>query len=868
MAMNGNQLRRAFEEFFVDRGHTVVPSSGLIPHHPTAPLFTNAGMIQFVPYFLGEERPPWKRTMTVQKCVRLSGKHNDVDELGKTRRHLSFFEMLGNWSFGDYFKEGAIVLAWELLTEVIGFDGDRLWATGHVTDDDAEAIWHERIGVPMERIQRLGDKENFWEMGDTGPCGPCSEIHFDCGPEWGDPGGPAHGGSDRYVGFWTLVFMDRFPTPDGSLTELPEKNVATGGGLERWQMLLEGVPTVFDTDLLRPLVAEGESLSGKRYLVDDRTDVYLRVLADHARTMTFLVNDGVPPSNEDRGYVVRSVIRRAARRAYQLGLQRAILPHMVETVIDLMGEAYPELRKNRTGIVDIVGREEERFLQTLRSGSVLLDEALDTGTVTGATAFKLHDTFGFPFELTQEIAAERGVPVDRSGFEAAMSEQRRRAKQSRRAVTLTSGDEAGYRALVSEHGTTEFTGYSEYESKGRVLAVVEVPPDGGDGDPRVEIFLDRTPFYAQGGGQVGDTGCITTETGQAEVVDTTAALPGLYRHLAVIVDGEILPGQEATAKIDVERREAIRRNHTGTHLLHWGVREVLGTHVKQQGSLVAPDRLRFDFSHYQPVTREELDQVEALVNARVLANEPVRAYETSKDEAEKTGAIAFFGDKYGDVVRVVEAGTRSTELCGGTHVGALGMIGPIKIVSEGSIAANMRRIEALTGEGSLEHFRADEDLLERTAAALRVRPDELPDRIERLLEERRHLDDELKVLRRAAAGDAAQDLAGEAVDGVVVARRDGTTRDELKDLAVAVRDRAEIRAVVLGGVPEGGGVALVAAVTKDSGFDAPALIAEAARTVGGGGGGKKSDIAVAGGRDASKLDEALDQVRRAAGLAQ
>src|SRR5436190_20212765 len=437
-ALDANRLRRLFTEFFVERGHAAVPSAGLVPHHPTAPLFTNAGMIPFVPYFLGEETPPWKKTMSVQKCVRLSGKHNDIDELGKTRRHLSFFEMLGNWSFGDYFKEGAIALAWELLTEVIGFDGDRLWITVHVTDDDAEAIWHEQIGVPMERIQRL-DKENFWEMGETGPCGPCSEIHYDCGPEWGEPGGPAHGGSDRFVEFWNLVFMDKFRRADGSLSELPKKNVDTGGGLERWLMLLNNAPTVFDTDALRPLIAVGESITGQTYRAGEggRTDTSLRVLADHARGMTFLVNDGVTPSNDDRGYVVRSVIRRAARMAYQLGVQRPILPEMVSTVIELMGEAYPDLRRNSTGIIDVIGREEERFLHTLRSGSVLLDQAMEAGAVSGETAFKLHDTYGFPIELTQEIAAERGITLDRAGFDAAMAEQRRRAKDSRRVTAMT-----------------------------------------------------------------------------------------------------------------------------------------------------------------------------------------------------------------------------------------------------------------------------------------------------------------------------------------------------------------------------------------------------------------------------------------------
>jgi len=858
--MRADELRRIFIDFFAERGHTVVPSSGLIPHHPLAPLFTNAGMNQFLPYLLGEETPPYKLATSVQKCVRVRGKHDDIDIIGRTKRHLSFFEMLGQWSFGDYFKEGAIKFAWELSTEKLKLEGERIWVTVHETDDEAAEIWEKVIGLPAERIQRMG-ADNFWEMGDTGPCGPCSELYYDRGPEYGADGGPAHGDEERYVEFWNLVFMQYDRAADGTLTELPQKNIDTGAGLERMLAVLNDVDTVFDTDVLRNIVAAAERVTGRRYGDDEESDVKLRVIADHARTVTFLVNDGVFPSNEDRGYVLRRILRRAVLRAFQLGVERPVLPPLVEAVVDLMDNAYPDLTRNKDFVVGVVAREEEKFRQTLRSGFAILDEELarvtaDDPLLHGDIAFRVHDTYGFPFELTREIAAERGIQVDEDGFEMAMADQRDRARKARTGAEGDGEATEVYRDLLEQFGPTEFLGYRDYEAKARVLFAT----DG-------ELILDRTPFYAESGGQVGDTGEISTDTGVFRVTDTTYAIAGqLIRHTGRVTEGEVNAGQEALARIDAERRESIRRNHTGTHLLHWALREVLGSHVKQQGSHVAPDRLRFDFSHYQPVTREELDQVEALANARVLANEPVRAYETSKDEADKSGAIAFFGDKYGDIVSVVEAGTRSTELCGGTHVGALGMIGPIKVVSEGSIAANMRRIEALTGEGSLAKVREDEDLLERTAGILRVRPDELPDRIERLLDERRHLDDELKALRKTAAGDAAEDLVSGAVDGIVVARVDGTTRDELKDLAVAVRDRPGIRASILGGVPEGGGVALVAAVTKDSGLEAPALIADAARTVGGGGGGKKSDIAVAGGRDASKLDDALDQARRAAGI--
>jgi alanyl-tRNA synthetase len=856
--MDANRLRRAFTGFFAERDHTVVPSSGLIPHHPLAPLFSNAGMNQFLPYFLGEEAPPYPRATSVQKCVRIRGKHDDIELIGRTTRHLSFFEMLGNFSFGDYFKAGAIPYAWELLTEVLGLDGDRLWATVYVDDDEAADIWRDAVGLPAERIQRMRD-DNFWEMGETGPCGPSSEIFFDKGAEHGAPGGPRDGGEERYVEIWNLVFMQFDRQGDGTLDPLPKCNIDTGAGLERILPILQGHSTVWDTDELRLIIGAAEQVTGRRYGDDDASDVALRMLADHSRTMTFLVNDGVIPSNEDRGYVLRRIIRRAVRQAYQLGVERQVTPALVTSTIDVMGDAYPDLERNRDFVGVVVQQEEERFRQTLRTGLALLDEVVASGTrsIPGPTAFHLHDTLGFPIELTREIATERGIAVDVEGFDAEMEQQRRRAKDAARKVDTTGAGTDVYRKVLDEFGPTEFVGYAEVESKARVVAMV------GE-----HLFLDRTPFYAEGGGQVGDTGTVSTDTGRAEVHDTTYALPGLIAHHVRVLEGELSPGQEAVAAIDAARRDAIRRNHTGTHIVHWALREVLGTHVKQAGSLVAPDRLRFDFSHYGPVTPEELGRVEALANERVLANEPVRAYETSKDEAERIGAIAFFGDKYGDFVRVVEAGGRSIELCGGTHVDALGTIGPITIVSEASIGANLRRIEALTGEGSLARFRHWEDTLNRAASLLRVTPDEVPERIEKALEERRAIAQELEQARRQAAGGDADRLAMTAVDGVVVARRDGGSRDELRELAVVLRDRPGMRAVVLGGAPDGGGVALVAATTKESGLVASELIAEAARTVGGGvGKGKSPELSVTGGKDVAKLDEALDRARAAAGIA-
>ena len=857
--MRAQELRRAFADFFVERGHVQVPSDTLVPKHPMAPLFSNAGMNQFFPYFLGEEPAPYPRATSVQKCVRIMGKHDDIENIGRTWGHLTFFEMLGNFSFGDYFKADAIAFAWALSTEVLGLDGDRIWVTVHHSDDEAADIWHDAIGIPAERIQRMGE-DNFWAAGDTGPCGPCSELNYDMGAEYGEPGGPALS-YNRYREYWNLVFMQYDRQADGTLLDLPRKNIDTGLGLERMASVVQGQWSVFDTDELRRLVEGAERATGRTYGDgDEETDRALRILADHSRAVTFLINDGVFPSNEDRGYVLRRLLRRAVQFAYRLGVERPVLPAMTEAVVDVMGEAWPEVVRNRDFVLSVVTREEERFRQTLRSGLTMLEAELEGGRLSGDTVFKLHDTFGFPKDLTRELAEERGVEVDLEGFEVAMAEQKRRGREGRKADQGGEDRTDDYRELVEQFGLTEFTGYQEYESKGRVLAVLP----GAEGT--VEVFLDRTPFYAEGGGQIGDTGTISTDTGTVRVLDTTAAVPGLHRHLGRVEQGEVVAGQEALASIDAERRDAIRRNHTGTHLLHWALREVLGSHVKQQGSLVAPDRLRFDFSHYEPVKPDEMALVEDLVNARVLNNEPVRAYETSKSHAEHLGAIAFFGDKYGEFVRVVEAGTESRELCGGTHVGALGMIGPIKVVSEGSIGSNLRRIEAVTGTGTLERIRDEERLLERAAELLKARPEEVPDAIARIMERQRALDDELKALQAKAATGGAAALAAEAVDGRLVVRQDGLQQDQLRQLAQAIRDQG-VATVVIIGSPDGQRVALVGLVEQGSGPTAPELIGPAAKVVGGGGGGKDPTQAVAGGRDVGKIDDALAAVRAALHIA-
>ena len=860
-----DEVREAFRSFFADRGHTRVESASLIPHDPTV-LFTVAGMVPFKPYFVGDEVAPYSRAVTVQKCARAGGKHNDLDDVGRTKRHLVFFEMLGNFSFGDYFKEDAIPWSWNLVTEVFGFDGDQLWITVHESDDEAEAIWHEKVGVPMDRIQRLGDKDNFWQMGETGPCGPCSEIHIDRGPAFGPDGGPLNDPKgDRFLEFWNLVFMQYNQAPDGSRTLLPKPSIDTGAGLERIVTLMQGKDSVWESDVLFPLIDTAQSVTGRAYRVadyDDRASFSLRVLAEHARSSTMLVNDGVFPSNENRGYVLRRIIRRAVRHAYLLGTEKLVMPQLVSTAIDVMGKAYPDLGKNRDFIVDVLTREEERFRQTLKTGTQILDGELDrsSGRLSGEAAFLLHDTYGFPLELTQEIASERSVDVDLEGFEREMSAQRDRAKQARKGGAVSDEKLATYRGIVDEAGITTFTGYTDSENIAKIVAVVD-----GDEDGTFEVFLDVTPFYAESGGQVGDTGLLRSEALELEVIDTTFALPGLRRHLCRPVRGIPRIGEVVTARIDDVRRSHIRRHHTATHVLHWALRSVLGEHVKQAGSLVEPDRLRFDFSHFAAVTDDELAEVERLANREVLANSGVQAYETSKDEATAAGAIAFFGDKYGDTVRVLRAGS-SFELCGGTHVSATGDIGAVKIVAESSIGSNLRRIEAVVGESSVAHMQQQARSMARAAELLGAPADALESAVVRKIDELKAANDEIKALRAKVAATRAREIAESAVNGGVVDRVDGLSPGELRDLAVAVRAVAGVRAVVLAGVTDAGGVSLVAATASGVAGGAGPLIADAAKAVGGGGGGK-GDIATAGGKNPDGLPDALrlaDEAVRAA----
>ena len=873
-----DELRRAFLEYFAARGHTVVPSASLIPHDKSV-LFTIAGMLPFVPYFNGQEPPPYPRATSSQKCVRAGGKHNDLDDIGRTNRHFSFFEMLGNFSFGDYFKAEAIPFAWEFYTEVLELDPERLWVTVHDSDDEAETIWHETVGVPMERIQRLGD-DNFWRMGDTGPCGPSSEIFWDLGPEFGADGGPAHGSEDRFVEIWNLVFMQYDAQADGTLVPLPGPSVDTGAGLERNLAVLQGAASIWDIDVFAPLIAAAESVTGTKYgtFPGNENDVSLRILAEHARTMTFLVADGVVPSNETRGYVLRRIIRRAVRHAYRLGARQLVTPALVDATVETMRSAYPELDTHHDLVRTIVQREEERFLRTLQRGEDMLAELLAAGDITGERAFFLHDTLGFPVDLTREIAAEAGRDVDVDGFNTHMKEQRDRARDAHKAAGGAAAAPVElYRELLDEHGNTDFTGREEYTTEGaQILAIIAGGERIGLADTTsgtVDVIVDRTPFYAESGGQVGDTGTLCSESGSTAVItDTQYAIPArlVLQRLRVTV-GEIAEGDVVTLAIDGDRRDAIRRNHTATHVLHAALREVLGTHVKQAGSHVDDQRLRFDFSHHEAVAADDLVRIEAIANREVISDAPVRHYETTKAHAESVGAIAFFGDKYGDIVRVLEAGPTSTELCGGTHVHALGFIGPVKIISEGSIGSNQRRIEAVTGTVALDRVATEEQQLRDVAAQLNVAPGEINARVEKLLAQVKAANDELAAVRRAESAAIARGLAEGASGVTVVARHDGLGPDDLRQVAVGARDSLGADAIIVVIGVHAGKAGVVVAVGKErvaAGVSAAELAAPVAKLLGGGT-AKNAELVVGGGPNVNAIDEALtvaqDRVAHAVG---
>ena len=843
--MEAAQLRSIFLDYFASKGHTVVPSASLIPHDPTL-LFTVAGMVPFKPYFSGEEVPPYSRAVSVQKCFRAS----DIENIGVTQRHLTFFEMLGNFSFGDYFKEGAISFAWQLITEGFGMDPDRLWVTVHISDDEAADLWRDLIGIRPERIQRL-DEDNFWTMGEVGPCGPSSEIFFDKGAKFGAEGGPAFGGDDRFVEFWNLVFTQYEREAGGKLTELPKKNIDTGAGFDRTLSLLNGEDSVFATDFFAPLIETASRVVNTPYGQSEATDIAIRRIADHGRAMTMLVSDGVLPSNEGRGYVLRRIIRRAVLAARRAGSERSLTAPLVDATIEKMGSAYPALVSDRDLIIEVLEREEAGFARTLRTGLSLLEEEQRQVLASGSTifpgdiAFKLHDTHGFPIELTDEIVGEAGLVVERGAFDAAMEQQRERARAS--AKTLRVADDAQYRELVDKNGATEFVGrdVSRYSIETTVVGVLA----GENGES--ELFLDTTPFYAESGGQVGDVGTVVTETGRFEVRDTQNVAGGLYAHRGVL-SGEILPGQIAIATIEPERREATRRNHTATHLLHAGLRSVLGDHVRQQGSYVGPDRLRFDFSHGAGLREEETKEILTMVNTDVVLNENVDTIQTSKTEAESMGAVAFFGDKYGDRVRVVRAGRHSLEFCGGTHVDRLGDIGQIQVVSESSIGANTRRLEAVSGLGAHRRSYEMEQSLNAVATILKTSLDDVVPALERLFERQRDVEKEIASLRQAQLTQFAQELDAASTGDVVVARVDGYGGEQLRTLAQDLQHRGRRVVVVVGESDD----KVSLAVATDGSLDAATTVKSLAAHVGGGGGGS-SRLALAGGRNASGIDALL-----------
>jgi alanyl-tRNA synthetase len=874
---SSNDIRSAFLEYFARNGHTIVPSSPLVPRNDPTLLFTNAGMVQFKNVFTGQEKRPYVRAVSAQKCLRAGGKHNDLDNVGYTARHHTFFEMLGNFSFGDYFKEQAIAYAWELLTRDFGLPPERLLVTVYAEDDEAAAAWRKVAGFSDDRIIRIATSDNFWRMGDTGPCGPCSEIFYDHGPEVpGGPPGSAEADGDRFIEIWNLVFMQYEEGPPGVRRPLPRPSIDTGMGLERIAAVLQGKHDNYDTDILRALILASAEISGVD--PDGPHRISHRVIADHVRASAFLIADGVLPSNEGRGYVLRRIMRRAMRHAHRMGVQAPLLARLVPTLVRQMGTAYPELVWAQALITETLELEETRFKAMLERGLHLLaEETAQLGAnepLPGAVAFRLYDTYGFPLDLTQDALREQGRSVDVAGFEAAMEQQRARA----RAAWAGSGEAATERVwfeLRERLGATEFLGYSTERAEATLLALVAggSPVDAAPAGTEVAVILNQTPFYGESGGQVGDTGTITAADGlRIAITDTQKKLGDLIVHLGRVEAGTARLGLAVVAEIDHERRSAVRAHHSATHLLHEALRRRLGEHVTQKGSLNAPDRLRFDISHPKPITPEELAWVEAEVNARIRENTEVTTRLMTPEAAVASGALALFGEKYGEEVRVVfmgkGAGNRaaySIELCGGTHVQRTGDIGFFHVISEGAVAAGIRRIEAVAGAAAVAAVQAEGRLLAETAALLRVAPSELPQRISAVLEERRKLDHQVQELQRRLATGNVQ-AAVEEINGVKLAARhlgDVPPR-ELRNLADAIRKQIGSGVVALISTAEGK-ASIVVGVTPDltERFNAVELARLASAAVGGKGGGGRPDLAQAGGPDAMRAEAALAAVRHA-----
>ena len=865
--MTGSDVRQKFLDYFAARGHRVVRSSSLVPANDPTLLFTNAGMNQFKDVFLGQEKRDYSRATTSQKCVRAGGKHNDLDNVGYTRRHHTFFEMLGNFSFGDYFKREAIDFAWELITKEYGLPKDKLYVTVFREDDDAENLWQEVTGIPKSRIFRLDEKDNFWQMGETGPCGPCSEIHYDFGEIAGEGTFPDDPG-ERFVEIWNLVFMQFDRDSSGKMTPLPKPSIDTGMGLERVAAVMQGVISNYDTDLIRPIIYKAGELFGKTYGDDARADTVLRINADHARATAFLINDGVVPSNEGRGYVLRKIMRRAMRNARMLGTVDPYLYKLTGFVAEHMRDAYPEMIESIPRVARVVKEEEHRYATTFMvAEKVFHDEAKASigGVLPGAASFKLYDTYGLALDEQEEMAREAGVTIDREGFSVEMEKQRTRARASWKGA-----DKAQVNPVYQALPRTEFIGRETLEAPAVVTAVLatEPRPSGSGQTPYTEgeIALDKTPFYAEAGGQVGDTGVLLSkETGEpVAIVETTrSAAPGKSVHKVKIV-GPVKEGETVIAQVDPQARHSTMRNHTGTHLLHAALRIVLGTHVKQAGSVVEPSRLRSDFTHYTAMDADELAEVERLMNEQILLNREVTTNVMDLDQALSTGAMALFGEKYGDKVRVVSIADFSKELCGGTHVTRTGDIGVCKIVYEGSISAGVRRIEAITGEGALKRFQDAQKELARVASIIHAPEAELVEQVEKLLAKEKALEHQLAQLKNKAAQAEAASLDTQAreIKGVKVlaAQVDGFDRAQLRTLVDSLRNKWKTAVVVLATI-EDGNVAIVSGVTKDltQKVHAGKLAGSVAQGVGGKGGGRP-DMAEAGGKDAAALPAALAQV--------
>ena len=882
--MDSAEIRRRWIDFFVKRGHAEIPSASLIASDPTL-LLVNAGMVPFKPYFLGEVKPKWPRATSVQKCVRTP----DIEEVGKTTRHGTFFQMCGNFSFGDYFKEGAISHAWELLTLPVaeggyGLDPERLWITVYEDDDEAEQIWRDKIGVPAERIQRLGKKDNFWSMGVPGPCGPCSEINYDRGPEFGPEGGPAVN-DERYVEIWNLVFM-QYERGAGTskedfeiLGDLPAKNIDTGLGLERLAMILQGVQNMYETDTLRVVIDKATALSGVHYGAAHASDVSLRVVADHMRTAVMLIGDGVVPGNEGRGYVLRRIMRRAVRNMRLLGATGPVVGELVDTVIGTMGQQYPELETDRQRIETVALAEEAAFLKTLRAGTNILDTAVTEtkaaggAVLSGDKAFQLHDTYGFPLDLTLEMAAEQGLSVDEDGFRRLMKEQRERAKADARAKKTGHADVSVYREVADRAGATDFIGYTHNDGEAEVVGLLVdgvSAPAASEGD-EVELVLDRTPFYAEGGGQIGDTGRIRFGSGAVvEVRDVQKPVPGVFVHKGVVQVGEVTLGARGHAAIDVTRRQAIARAHSATHLTHQALRDALGPTAAQAGSENQPGRFRFDFGSPTAVPTGVLHDVEQKINEVLARDLDVTAEVMGIDEARQQGAIAEFGEKYGERVRVVTIGDFSKELCGGTHVHNTAQLGLVKLLGESSIGSGVRRVEALVGTDAYRFLAREHVVVSQLTELVKGRPEELPERISSLLGKLKEAEKEIERFRAekvlAAAGQLAE--SPEDVHGVaLVAARvpDGTTADDLRRLVLDVRNRLGSRPSVVAAFTVANGRPLTVIATSEAarerGVKAGELVRTAAKTLGGGGGGK-DDVAQGGGQNPQAVDEAIAAVRR------